>query len=325
MRVGEEISSTHDLRQGDVIDIEWVPAVIDGAPGAFQTPCGVVVLSQTCDVVQSGPSKANVTVAPILCSPEAGQLSDARRGRAPLLVHLPGLGETEEALADVQRAASLPKDKLLGRTLLGRHIDGESTLQARNLAERVGRVYSRFAFPDQVVPVLRKMKNKARQSVGGSGAFGRVLDHLEFRIQASHWDSPGRVLRLFVIVDSSVLIMPDDADPDWDADTSAIPGLGRQERIESASLTRLSELLADGCDKFLNDPMAVDGTTLLRLWEAWVLRMKNDLLDPQTNEEVIEFRVELIGDEEMTLSRWRRTVSLDLEDLSDSTLAVDAA
>src|SRR5690625_1986918 len=112
MEIDERISSLTELRQGDVIDIEWIPAVIGGAPGKFATPCGVAVISQTCDVVQETPTKSNVTVAPVVCSPDRAQLSNVRRGNAPLMVHLPKWGDAAEAIADIQRAVSLPKEML---------------------------------------------------------------------------------------------------------------------------------------------------------------------------------------------------------------------
>lgn len=323
MEVGEPISSVSDLRQGDVVDVDWVPALIDNVPGSFPTPCGVAILSQTCDVVQEGLNKANVTVAPVVCSPDPSLLSTSRSGQSPLLLHLPGHGSTPEAIADVQRVASLPKSVLLGKTLLGRHTDADSSASARGLAERAGRIYSRFAFPDEVVLVLDRMKKKARKAAGGSGAFGRVLDHLDFRVRSTHWDGPGRVLSLFVIVKSALLIMPEDADPDWTWERSAVVGRKAQERVEKANFTRLSELLAETCEGYLTDPSTTDGTTLLRLWELWVNLLKKDLLDSQVNSEVTEFLVELVSDDEFPVSQWRRTVSLDLEDLSDPTLAAD--
>lgn len=323
MLIGQTIESASELRQGDVVDVEWVPAVVDGAAGAYSTSCGVAVLSQTCDVVQGGANKANVTVAPIICSPNSAQLSMARSGRAPLMLHLRQLGETPEAIVDVQRSTSVPKEMLVGRKLIGRHADGESSQSARNLAERVGRVYSRFAFPDEVVPVLDKMKKKARDASRGSGAFGRVLDYLDFRVQANHWEGPGRVLKLFVVVDSALLIAVDDADPDWTWETASVVGLKGQERVADIALTRLSELLADSCDTYLKDSAATDGTTLLRLWELWVKRLQENLLDPHVNEEVTAFLVELVGDDEFPVSQWRQTVSLDLEDLSDAIVALE--
>lgn len=322
MEVGEQVSDLAQLRQGDVIELDWIPAVIEGRPGELPTPCGVAIVSQTCDIVQESASKANVTVAPIVCSPDPSHLSTARSGNAPLSIFLPELGERPAAIIDIQRAASVPKSVLMGRVLLERHTESDSGDSARKLAERIGRVFSRFAFPNEVVTVLEKLKKKARKAASGSGSFGRVLEYLDLRVRANHWDGPNRILSMFVIVESSLLIMEEDIDPGWNWQNAVVVGLKAHEQVDVANLTRLSELLADTCESYLSDPRSSDGTTLLRLWEIWVQLFKRELLDSQANEEVSEFRLELVGDEEFSVSKWRRTVSLDLEDLSEPTLAL---
>lgn len=322
MNVGEVVTSTRDLRQGDVLNVPALPGLEAGAAVLHEAPAGVVIISQTCDVVQAGQSKRNVTVAPLLESPDGQIVSAARRGRSPLLLHLKGTEGSPEAIADLQRAGSLPKDALIGSQLIGRHTDGDSTVDARNLAQLVGRAYSRFAFPDAVHPVLEKMRRKARDTAGTASAFGRVIDHiLELRITADQWDGPGRRLTLYAIVDARVLIFEEDVDPSWVASTSTINGLKPGEKLDLLSLTRVSELLADCCDSFDADAASANPTTILRLWEAWALCTKTQLLDSQTNAEVTEIDFLVQNDEEFTLAKWRHTASLDLEDLSDSTEA----
>lgn len=299
-----------------------MPRLEDGKAVLFDTPSGVVIISQTCDVVQEGASKQHVTVAPLVIAPSSEQLSAARRGRAPLLLHLKETETTPEAIADIQHATSLPKASLIGTTLIARLIDGESSVDARNLAQLVGRAYSRFAFPDAVHPVLEKFRRKARDASGTPSAFGRVIDHVsELRIAADQWEAPSRRLTLYVIVDASLLIFNDDADPAWTADPANIPGLKPGEKLDLLDLTRVSELLADLCDAHADCTLLTNKTTLLRLWEAWGERTKKQLLDPQIGAEVSAFELFVRNDEEFTIAKWRRTASLDLEDLSDSTSA----
>lgn len=239
------------------------------------------------------------------------------------MVFLPELGASQAAIIDAQKATSVPKKLLLGKKLLARHIDADASVAAIDLAQNLGRIYSRFAFPDEVVAVLAKMKSKARRGAAGSGAFGRVLDHVDLRVRANHSGAPGRVLYLYVIVSAHLLIPRDEVESDGPLVTTSVVGLKSQEQIGSASLTRLSELLANTCESYLSDRASTDGTTLLKLWELWTERFKQDLLDSQLNDEVTEFRIELMSEEEISLASWRRTVSLDLEDLSDPALASD--
>ena len=131
------------LRQGDVVAISALPVLASGVAELLPTPQGVVLLSQTCDVVQS--SKRTVTVAPLLPDPTKDQISQAKRGRSPALLYLPQTVEHPERIADMSRICSVPKTEVLSTSPLSRHaIDGFGP-QSRQLARRIGRVYSRFA------------------------------------------------------------------------------------------------------------------------------------------------------------------------------------
>lgn len=319
MTPGESVADLRAARQGDVVALEWIPSVDEGEPVRLPSPQGVVILSQTCDVVRDPSSKPQILVAPVLESPTQQQLSEARRGRAPLLLHLPPVSDAVEKVADLQHATSVPKRSLLGNLLLSRHTTADSAPDAAHLGSRIGRAYARFAFPDQIHGVTDALARKARETSGSSKPFGRVIDYVEdLRVKANHWDAPARVLTFFVIVPRRLLIDREDADPAWSWSSAAPPGAGKSVDIKTAPLARVSELLADACDAYEVDPLSANATTLFNLWNAWATTTRRELLEPHLGPELSEIHFVLESDDQFSLAQLRRTASLDLEDLSDA-------
>lgn len=319
MEQGERVADLYSARQGDVVALSWIPSVRDESLTELLTPSGVVILSQTCDVVRDPRSRPNVLVAPILGDPTKQQLSDARRGRAPLLLYLPPVSDAAEKVADLQHASSVPKSFLLGKVLLSRHTTADSAADAAHLGSRIGRTYARFAFPDEIHEVADALAKKARETSGSSKPFGRVIDYVEdLRLKANHWDAPERILTFYAIVPKNILIDSEDVDPGWTWSTDTVPGARPGEDILRAPLARVSELLANACDSYFNDPRSANMTTLFHLWNAWAVRTCEELLDPHIGVEISEIHFILESDDQFSLARLRRTASLDLEDLSES-------
>lgn len=301
-----------DLRQGDVIALDGVPHMEEEGPALFPTPAGVVIVSQTCDVVQS--SKKHITVAPILEAPTPEQVSGAKKGRSPLLLHLPKAGGYSERIADISKVSHVPKKDAEPLKLLSRHTSDEFGSSARRMSERIGNVYTRFALPDEVSPVLRKFRDRVRSKALGDGNLGRVLGCLlDFRLSSTHWEGPGRTLTLHAIVPSELLPPLEDLDPSWAE--QPITGLSRDQDLGLQSLDVVSRLLADSCDRKKSGQLRNLGE-LVRLWVAWCAVLQKELLDSQRDEEVVGFEVIPQGDNEMSVRQWNSTVSLDLESLS---------
>ena len=318
MNSGEKVEKFSDLRQGDVLDIPALPTIVDGEPALTATPLGVVIISQTCDIVQESASKANLTVAPLV-DPTAANISNAKRGRSATLLYLDGEQDGGEAVADLQFVSSLPKVEIIGRTLIARHATEPSVSGQRQLAHRIGRAYTRFAFPDEVVPFLKRLRDMARKKANTMSAFGRVIDFVsDLRVSSDQWQSPDRQLRIYVVVSAQMLMNPEDADPDWDWSQLVAIGARRGEDLRNASLARISELLARECERHGTSPAVVNMTSLLNLWDLWKAALEKELLIPHLNDEVSSVEVVLTSDEEFTLRQWRRTESLDLEVLSDT-------
>lgn len=314
MEVGDVVSAVGELRQGDIVSLTEMP---DGTGGVLPAPLGVVILTQTCDVIQ--PSKTFCTVA-VVQSAEKDLLSRARRGQAPLMLFLPEVDENPAQVADMERMASVPKATLVGTRLIGRRTRTEQAVIGRNIAARIGRVFNRFPFPDAIHVAFRRLQKKA-QAAGAESAFGGVLDRvLELRLSTIDWSVASPPLTLHVVVPDTVLIPAEDADDEWIWDPESTHGAKRGESLSSMKLTRLSELLLASLEAEESAPESVDLTTLLRLWEAWAAALRAELLQPSVHDGTVSaFELSLVSDAEFTLADFNRSESLDLEVLSDST------
>lgn len=320
MATNQPLKNLSTSRQGDVVMLDWIPAVGDNEPSKLETPLGVVILSQTCDVVRDPSARPNILVAPVVADLNHQQMVDARRGRAPLLLHLASPTEGGgDKFANLQYATAVPKNSLVGTTLLSRHTTADSAADAAHLGARIGRTFSRFAFPDEIHGITDALAKKARETHGTAKPFGRVIDYvIDLRIKANHWDQPARVLNFYIIVDKKMLISPSEVDPNWIWSDAELIGAKPGTNLEKASLVQVSEALANACDAYQSSPFETNLTTLFKLWTLWAAKTKEDLLDRHLGPEIAQVHVTLESDDEFSLAQMRRTTSLDLEDLSDS-------
>nr|WP_254455267.1 hypothetical protein [Paenarthrobacter ureafaciens] len=279
----------------------------DGSPMELETKAGVAILSQTCDIVQS--SKSRCLVAPVLdATPQ--DLSDARKGRKPLLLYLEaGVEGHSVHVADMEMATSVPKALLVGRKLLARYGNMESEPGTRIIAARVGRAFSRFPFPDEVYPVFKDLRSRVQSKAGTQSPFGKVVDFVaDLRVSSDQWQDPGRHLTLYVIVPEDRLIPIEDMDHSWEWDPERVQGLKRGETEHQLDLNRVSTLILENAEG--------DSTTLAHLWAKFGQLIQDSLLRPALNSEVVSFDVEVLSDVEMTYQRFNQTESLDLDVLS---------
>lgn len=302
-----------NVRQGDVVALASVVIASDNESGTetLPTPHGVVVLSQTCDVVQ--PTKSRCLVAPVF-EAEASEVSAARKGRKPLHLYwqsAPQIG-SGTMLADMEVATSVPKTALVGREILARAADHTSGSQASDVAARVGRAFNRFPFPDEVHPVFQKLRARVQDKAGGKGSFGRVMDLLDdLRVSADQWNRPGRRLRLLILVPENLTVPADEQDANWAWAPHRVPGMRSGEQLQLLDLDRVCELILAA----ISDDTP-DRTTLARLWTRFGATIEETMLRPRLNAEVVEIEVEVVSTEELTYVEYRQSESLDLEVLS---------
>lgn len=289
------------LRQGSVLHRSAVNAQAFAILG---TDCEVVaVVSQTCDVVL--PKRPTALLAPVV-ELQDEELRVARRRDNPRFVHLPVHGET--CFADLGRIHALDKPQLVGsRTTAG--IDFDDDASVRTLALAIGRWFSRFAFPDEVVPWLRPLLQTVREKYSKSQSpLGQVLqDVVEIRIEAQHWSALPLELVLHVIVKAGVVPTIDDPgvglvpQAAFDPDGQIVGPADLAELITKADSSETRAALW---------PMLAE--SLARLCRP----STRDLEEPIVANAVSEVVGEFWTDDEFPLSKYRKSELLDVDYLS---------
>jgi hypothetical protein len=287
------------LRQGDIFNVEQP----DGTDGLF--PDGTesaVIVSQTCDIVQ--PKRPTVTLAAVAQPPE-NQARTALRGDNPRFVPLPKLGQS--LFVDLAYIHTFDKKQLAGRATVS-GIDPADDDAVRSFAIAIGRWFSRFAFPDEVVPWLDPLLTTIRHKYDKPGsALGRALaDVVEFRVEAENWTVRPLDLTLHIIVGAGALpTLDDDMLP---ADPNRAVGPARTPPQVAEELSA-----------------AVSPRDRTALWEALAMSMaascspKEGLRgDPAVMTAVRKVVPMLWSDDEFPLARWRKSEILDVDYLSGS-------
>lgn len=299
--------SAHALatyRQGDVLpDLHDIHvAGPDGAVIAVDCPLGVVVVSQTCDVVQ--PHRPGIQVARRIQLPP-GDAQEARDGKRPRFAHLPQVGEQD--FADLDVIGTVAKACI---ATYARWPGVTGPRQVRRFAGGVARKFSRFAFPDDVTPWLRPLEelisSKARKENSPEGKVLRAV--VELRVEdANDWTGSPYDLTLSVIVKPGTLpTFTDDEHP-------ALPDqlntwLYREDGSLNRTPTEIAERLA----------RTSESADIYWLWaalgEAWAAKCR-----PKTgtaDRAEVSVASEVVPADEFPLSRVRRTEILDLDHLS---------
>lgn len=218
---------TAQLRQGDVIKVGAMAWLASGsAPltshsaeaGGSDMTCVVaeadrlVVVSQTCDILRDCSQRPFVLLAPVvtLDEPAAGE---ARRGYRPRFIPLPGL--EDHAFADLDLVISAEKSAFLDVEMM-RGLPDDAAQRRFGIA--AGRVFSRQAFPNDLVISLRGLVARVRQKHAKESPEGRALAILEeIRITGSpSWDA--QAVDVFITFSPATRadaneVMPDD---EWD-------------------------------------------------------------------------------------------------------------
>jgi hypothetical protein len=316
--------------QGEIVELRMLPIISPWPPNAGRTrlsfrevltarfghgrathigypaPYGCVVVSQTCDIVQS--DRLTVQLAPLASLGEA----DAREAeiyRRPRYIPLPNADDG--LFVDLQGVSTVHKDDLVGIA----HRPGVNNIEeGRKLAQAIGRRFTRFAFPDELHPWLRPLENLLQTKAAKvSSPEGQALASVvEIRVEAKDgWKETGPyVLTIIIILESGAL-------PYGQYDEAPIQpdGIGAWLRDSNGVLKRTSSAIAAKLNT------AADAPERYYLWlalgEAWAAQCH-----PGGNvEEAVEKAVNSIDGEvvtayDLTMDRWWRSEALDLDYLS---------
>ncbi len=147
---------------------------------------GLMIASQSCDLVRTCAERAFVEVCPLVEVSEE-QLREIERGRRPQYAFVPGVAE-RQLVADLDRVMTLEKPLVAGwERTPGCREDAER----RRLALALARKRVRFAFPDDFIDLVKKLQERLQQKHGKESEEGLSLRALrEIRVRAAPaWDA----------------------------------------------------------------------------------------------------------------------------------------
>lgn len=189
------------LRQADVANLSRMPVVGTGGIEYIDSRLGVVVISQTCDIVQ--PSRPNVVVAKIVDA-DMETVEGAKEGKRPRFVHF--TREGQDYFADLEYVATVSKAQLALAVVAGHSFDGDKK-SARKFSLGVGRRFTRYPFPDHITPWVTPLRKEIQSKHSDPAkALGRALNvALQIRIESSGWDRSPMALSLHLILPRTTL------------------------------------------------------------------------------------------------------------------------
>lgn len=225
-------------RQGDcTLEPQWFIHRLD--PGCPLTPAGLVVshqgtdvakqqviglavVSQTCDIVRACQERPYLELCPLVqVDPEA--LGQIQRARRPAYAFLPQLA-SRHLVVDLDRTMTAEKAVVLHWTRVAGCVNDAD---ARAFAEALARKRARFAFPDDFILWIRRLRGRVVDKHNRDSPEGQALRGLrEIRVQAlPSWENDAVKVIFF-------FIPGDDQDEDvplqfLDACLNLVPASGR--------------------------------------------------------------------------------------------------
>lgn len=199
-------------RQGDcILEEQWFLYRIDpssplsdaaaeaansDADAAEELVPGLMVVTQTCDIVRSCASRPFIEVCPLIPMDKT-RLGEIRRGNQSRYAFVPGVG-AQGFVADLDRVMTVEKALLAG---WNRTPGCGSDEDVRRLSFALARKRARFAFPDDFVDCVSQLCKRLSSKHDKESAEGRALRALrEIRIRAEpSWDAETVTLTLWFI------------------------------------------------------------------------------------------------------------------------------
>jgi hypothetical protein len=220
---------------------------------AEQQVLGLVVITQTCDIVRSCTERPYVEVCPLV-EVDDDRLREVQRGRRPAYGFVPLVAD-RKLVADLDRVMTVEKPVVAGwERTPGWGTDAE----ARSFALALARKRVRFAFPDDFTLLAKKLQARLGDKHDKNTDEGRGLRALrEIRVCASpSWDAPSTEIFFWFIRDDADATFEGkswaDLLKDW---LKLVPATGRFTSIDGQVAT-LQEMTAQ--DYVDSDPLDLD-------------------------------------------------------------------
>jgi hypothetical protein len=258
-----------EWRQGDLaLDESWFVHIGDasaplseaaaqadgGGIQAFTSEvAGLVVITQTCDIVRSCTTRPYVEVAPLVQVNEH-DLHTVKRGRRPAHATLPMIEESR-LVVDLDRVMTVEKSIVATWMRTPGCIDDAD---ARAFAEALARKRVRFAFPDDFTMLARKLQGRLTEKHDKSTDEGRSLRALrEIRVRAApSWDAQQVTVFFWFVRDDGEAAFQGkswaDLLKEW---LKIVPATGRFTPVDGQIVT-LRDMTAE--DYVESDPLDLD-------------------------------------------------------------------
>jgi hypothetical protein len=216
-------------------NIELPLLVLEGSDYVFDTveaKHGLVILTQSCDIVRDHAHRPFVQVAGLVPATD-GEIARAIAGETPSRIYmekLQGMG----LLIDLDVSATVTKESV---SKWPRVCGCETDEQQRRFSAALGRHRQRFAFPNEfnelVKPVRRWMESK-RSAASPFGNFVRAIK--EVRIRTDNWEKP-QSLEFILLLNEEV---PEAEKRDWDKAISTLQGKAIHEAYPAAEFSMIT-------------------------------------------------------------------------------------
>lgn len=275
-------------RQGDYLpDVRTIHrTAADGRVEEVETPFGVLLMTQCCDLSQAN-GEAQVAKVVLLEENLAGL---ARSGRLPRYV---GVAQSPPHFADLGVVAGIALDAVREQPRLA--TDASSRQIVR---EAIGRRYSRFAYPDKAHPALRAIMSKVRSKASSPNSplhqvLRRVV-RIRVELLEGSWEmgAPWTMNLLLILDDGELPTLPTDA-----------------AQTVGATLSEVAEQIAG---------LQPASGQLDALWWKFGQLLADEAMRADSEHVFEEITCEPIEEGELTYARFRRSTSLDIDDLSAS-------
>jgi hypothetical protein len=162
-------------------------AAVEGADAGEAEVRGLMLLTQTCDIVKSCRVRPFVEVCPLV-EVDDEKFDEIRKGRRPNYAYIPGIGDGTRLVGDLDRLMAVEKAVVAGwERVIGCHDDDE----VRRLSLALARKRARFAFPDDFVVFVKGLQSRLTSKHNKNSDEGRALRALrEIRVRAApSWDA----------------------------------------------------------------------------------------------------------------------------------------
>ena len=158
---------------------------------------GLVVISQTCDIIRRTSGRNYVAVCPLIKVSEQ-ELSDLRKGRRPYFTDIENADE--EAVADLRRVMSVHKDVI---QTWERQAGFSHDIARLRFAAALERKFGQFAFPDDFDEATKHFRQRVWSRHGKPnsepGKVYRSLDQIRFGAEPS-WTADKREITVIAIL-----------------------------------------------------------------------------------------------------------------------------